>query len=255
MKFPKKTIRQYLRAMAGWSWREQGHAFKHGLALQEETITEMLLLRMAKDRTKHGVKVRMFTKNEEGKNGADWEWIVKTASCEVGFRVQAKRLYHKDKNLDYGGLDVNPSQTDKLIKHAEDCDRIPVYVFYNHAHGKHSKQFDTGTEAGFRGPSYWGCSIASAEKVKAKIKEKKSNKLADLKPIMKPWHHLFSESGTCNTQSALGFAPDASGETPPSQHDVVEFLRASNIEALEGYLRDNELEGAALIDFSNFRGN
>ena len=249
MKLPIKTMRQYLRAMAGWSWLEQGHAFKHGLVLHEETITEMLLLRMAKDRTKYGVEVKMFNKTEEGVNGADWEWIVKTASCEVRFRVQAKRLYHKDRNQDYGGLDVKHSQIDDLIKHAKDCGCIPVYVFYNHAHGKHSRRFDTKKKAGFRGPSYWGCSIASAKKVKAA----KSNELDDLKPIMKPWHNLISESGTCDTQSVLGVTLDASDG--PAQRDVVEFLRGRNVEALERYLRENELKGAALIDFSNFKGN
>jgi len=242
-------MRQYLSAMAGWSWLEQGHAFEHGLALQEETITEMLLLRIAKDHTKHGIDVKMFNKTEEGVNGADWEWIVKTPSCEVGFRVQAKRLYQKDKKLDYGGLDVSSNQTDNLIKHAKGC--IPIYVFYNHACGKHSQQFETGTEAGFRGPSYWGCSIASAKNVKVK----KSNKLTDLKPIMKPWHRLISEFGTCDTQSALGFSPDTFERSmTPSRRDLVERLRSRDVEALEGYLRENELEGAALIDFSEFRG-
>ena len=135
MRFPIKTMRQYLRARAGWSWVEQGHAFKQGLTLQEETITEMLLLRIAKDHTKHGVDVKMFNKTEESKNGADWEWIIKTPSCELGFRVQAKRLYHGGKKLDYGGLNVGSNQKNLLIKRTNGC--IPLFVFYNHAYGTH----------------------------------------------------------------------------------------------------------------------
>jgi len=249
LKFPIKNMRQYLRARAGWTWLEQGHAYDQGLALQEETITEMLLLRMAKDHAKHGVEIKLFNKAEEGKNGADWEWIIKTLGCEVGFRVQAKRLYHSEKKMDYGGLDPKSNQTDHLIKHANGC--IPVYVFYNHKHGTHSSLFDGSYEPGFRGPSYWGCSIASAASVKAK----KSNKLTDLKPIMKPWHRLIGEFGTCDTQSALGFASDNLVETmTPSRREVVEHLRVRDVEALEAYTRKNELEGAALIDFSDFRG-
>ena len=123
-------LRDYLRQRAAWVWNQQGHAFDHGLALQEETLTEMLLLRMARDHAKHGLTVTMFTKSEEAQNGADWEWIVRMPGCELGLRVQAKRLYHRDKKADYGGLDPNSGQAGKLIARAGS--RIPVYVFFNH---------------------------------------------------------------------------------------------------------------------------
>ena len=93
-------IQPYLRDVASWVWHEQGAARHHGLKLQEETITETLLLRMARECQHLGLRVRMFNRIEEGGrkkttrvgNGADWEWYVTTDYCRVGFRVQAKVL-------------------------------------------------------------------------------------------------------------------------------------------------------------------
>ncbi|MFN4153498.1 MAG: hypothetical protein ACK4HF_02495 [Paracoccaceae bacterium] len=67
------AMRDYLRRRAAWVWNEQSHAFDHGLSLQEETLTEMLLLRMARDHETNGLTVKMFSKPEEAINGADWE--------------------------------------------------------------------------------------------------------------------------------------------------------------------------------------
>ena len=155
------SLRDYLRQRAAWVWNEQGHAFDHGLTLQEETLTEMLLLRMARDHAKHGLAVTMFNKTEEGINGADWEWIIRTRSCELGLRVQAKRLFHHGKSQDYGGLDPKSDQADKLITKAGP--NIPLYVFFNHDHGLNSNLLHGGGEHPYRGRSYWGCAIACAK--------------------------------------------------------------------------------------------
>lgn len=241
------TLRDYLRRRAAWVWNEQGHAFKHGLALQEETITELLLLRMARDHGKHGLNVTMFTKADEAKNGADWEWVVRTPNCEVGLRIQAKRLYHRSKSSDYGGLDPSSPQADKLIKRAGS--RIPLYVFFNHDHGTRSKLLNGGGEYPYRGRSYWGCSIACAKKVKATH----SNKLADLKKHMKPWHRLLTPSGKCNLKQSIGVSPsELDASLPPSRREVVQRVRDRQF--MSHYLDQEELAGFAILDFSDFRG-
>ena len=173
------NLRDYLRGRAAWVWNEQSHAFKQGLSLQEETLTEMLLLRMARDHAKHGLSVTMFNKTEEGINGADWEWIVRTPQCDLSLRVQAKKLYHASKGSDYGGLDPNSGQSTKLIANAGTS--IPLYVFFNHDHGKNSKLLRKGGEHPYRGRSYWGCSIACAKKVE----KEKSNALWQVEEALK----------------------------------------------------------------------
>jgi len=242
------ALRDYLRQRAAWVWNEQGHAFRHGLALQEETITEMLLLRMARDHAKHGLVVTMFSKTVEGINGADWEWIIRTPHCEMALRIQAKRLYHASTKSDYGGLVPSSGQTAKLI--AQAGNRIPLYVFFNHDHGMHSAMLFGGGEPPYRGRSYWGCSVACAKRVEAK----KSSKLADLKPIMRPWHRLISASGGCDAKSVLGISSDDM-EKSMSEGPRGMVGRIEDRDFMTGYLMEQDLAGVALLDFREFRGD
>lgn len=243
------AMRDYLRERAGWVWNEQGRAFDHGLTLHEETITEMLLLRMAKDHAANGLSVTLFNKiTEEPVNGADWEWIIRTPHCEMGLRIQAKRLYHASSKKDYGGLDPKSGQSAKLIKRAGT--RIPLYVFFNHDHGKSSSLLNGGGESPYRGRSYWGCSVACAKEVQAK----KSNKLSDLKPIMKPWHRMISDLGSCDTNAALGIGPgEMDRSMPPSRREVIERIRDRAF--MSQYLTQEELTGVAVLDFTDFRSS
>lgn len=240
-------LRDYLRRQAGWVWNEQARAFSHGLSLQEETLTEMLLLRMAHDHAAHGLVVTLFNKNQEGVNGADWEWIIRTPSCEIGLRIQAKRLYHSATKKDYGGLDPTSSQIDTLIKQAGST--LPVYVFYNHAFGKNSALLQKGGEAPYRGPSFWGCAVAGAHAVK----RANSNSLKALRTIMKPWHHLITYKGTCGITATLGVAANDWKDTmPDTRRGVIE--RIGDTDFMLEYLAEHELSGVAVIDFQDFRG-
>jgi len=241
------TLRDYLRRRAAWVWNEQGHAFTRGLSLQEETLTEMLLLRMARDHAKHGLSVTMFNKTEEGINGADWEWIVRTPWCDLGLRVQANRLYHASKGSDYGGLDPKSGQSAKLIANAGTS--IPLYVFFNHDHGTNSSLLNGGGEHPYRGRSYWGCSIACAKKVEAE----KSNALSKLKKHSKPWHRLFTPTGNCNAMGALGIDPgEADRSMPGDRRQIFERIRDRNF--MSQYIIQHDLAGVAILDFSDFRG-
>jgi hypothetical protein len=241
------VLRDYLRHRAGWVWREQARAFDHGLALHEETLTEMLLLRMARDHAKHGLSITMFSKPVEAVEGADWEWIIRTTGCDIALRVQAKRLYRRGTGPDYGGLDLKSPQVDKLIKRAGSS--IPIYVFYNHDHGTQSDRLNAGGEYPYRGRSFWGCSVAHAQAVKAK----KSNSLKDLRDIMRPWHHLVTDTGACGAKAALGVSEDARRDTIDDDRRQV-FERIEDPEFMLDYLSRSELNGVAVMDFSDFRG-
>ena len=238
-------IRNYLRSRAAWVWNEQGHAFDQGLCLQEETLTEMLLLRMARDHKAHGLNITLFNKHEEKKNGADWEWLIRTPFCEVTMRIQAKRLYHMDTGKDYGGLGPNSKQAQKLIARAGGAE--PLYVFFNHDHGQNSKLLEAGGEIPFRGRSFWGCSIAAAQKVAAA----KSNKLADLLPLMKPWHRLLTMAGGCGLPEIGADAASAKRQFSFDRRMVIERIRDRGF--LSEYLLERELAGVAFFDFSDFR--
>lgn len=238
-------IRDYLRRRASSVWTEQSRAFDHGLSLQEETLTEMLLLRMAQDHAAHGLKVTLFNRPTEAINGADWEWVIRTPDCEIGMRVQAKRLYHRRQEADYRGLDPKSPQVDKLIDQAGSF--IPVYVFYNHEHGKISDLLKAEGKRSYSQRRFWGCSVASAHAVK----EANSNRLKDLVKVMKPWHHLVTETGACNLHSILGRSENTGpGMITHSPSDVAEHIH--NQDFMLGYLSEKELAGVAVLDLSNF---
>lgn len=195
-------LRAYLRGLAGRVWTDQTDARHFGLELQEETITELLLLQMARDLSPHGLKIQMFNKRKEGGvtradgtveeigNGADWEWFVDLPNCQVGFRVQAKRLFGSlSQNGYYGGLTLGGTQIDDLIKSAG-TEMNPVYIFYNHAFTRTSHLFTRSPKTNWFGGSAWGCSVATAEFVKSL----KSRTIPAVLPGMVPWHRFFALS-------------------------------------------------------------
>lgn len=193
-------LRAYLRGLAGRVWTDQTDARHFGLELQEETITELLLLQMARDLSPHGLKVQMFSKRKEGGftradgtveeigNGADWEWFVDLPNCQVGFRVQAKRLFGSlSQNGIYSGLTLGGTQIDDLISSAG-TEINPVYIFYNHAFTKTSHLFTRSTKTNWFGGSAWGCSVATA----GFVKSLKSRTIPAVLPGMVPWHRFFA---------------------------------------------------------------
>lgn len=251
---PSAGVRPYLRSLAGWAWNRQNDAKQHGLSLQEETLTEMLLLQLAKDCRPLGLRVEIFTRHQEARNGADWEWFIRGPRCAVGYRVQAKRLYHAGRFAgQYGGHDPAGGQTDKLIRMAGTTN-VPLYVFYNH---DGASVFDVRRATGFRGPSFWGCAYANANSVKA-IGSREPSKLIK---VMHPWHTLFDfcTKRTITSHyyriSGGGSLPlDDRGSAPrdlQSRHDPewLDFL--SQGERADDYLSEHQLAGVAYIDASN----
>ena len=202
MKMASGDLRAYLRGLADRVWSDQTEARQFGLELQEETITELLLLHMARDLSPYGLKVRMFSKRDEGGvtradgtvevngNGADWEWFVDLPDCMVVFRVQAKRLFGSpNRNGWYDGFKPGGTQIDQLIS-AAGSEMNPIYVFYNHGFAKDSHLLERSAKTNWFGASAWGCSVATADFVKGL----KSRTLAKVLPGMVPWHRFFALS-------------------------------------------------------------
>jgi hypothetical protein len=164
-----------------------------GIALSEETLTETVLYEIAfAHKGTHEIGVRLATKPAENRHGADWEWWLVKNGKGVGFRVQAKRLFA---NGTFQSL-LKPSPKDpyeqlsKLVNAAAKDGRVPLYCFFNFEH--HSIKFGSGGHCkhSYRRPSYWGCTLALPQEVKAAA----SNSLKDLRTIMQPWHMLVCDS-------------------------------------------------------------
>jgi hypothetical protein len=196
-----------MRREAGRIWRDKARAEELNLFMNEETITETLLLNLAKRFQGNTVRVRPFTKAEETKNGADWEfWFVQGQRC-IGLRVQAKRLFPSAK---YDSLDPSGPQTDKLMSQSKDC--FPVFVLCN------DRKFYRCTIPkcrcnNHRGDSYLGCTTASAYTV-ANWNNTDAAKLA---PYTIPWHCLLCPKRSSHGASLPEVALSCLNALP--QHD------------------------------------
>jgi len=252
-------LRAYMRQLAGGVWDRQEEAFSFGLSLQEETITETLPLEMAKTLGAHGLKVKMFTRPEEGGRtskyaprkpgtGADWEWFYEGPPCMASFRVQAKRLYEAPgKKGEYTGFDPKGHQIDDLIKGAHGMNA--VYVLYNHAQVADHDLFDPSGPPDHFGRSCWGCAATTA----AFMKSVPDAKLATVIPGMVPWHKFFGLAGTCLPKDAFKKANQAIYSEEEGQPFVpakkrpewVSALIESADERVDAYIRQQRLAGVA----------
>jgi hypothetical protein len=128
-------LRDALMRLARWVWNKSTEAHRLGVSFNEETITEMLLLKLARKFSHRGLSIRSFSKYEEGTSylggpptGADWEfWISDATGKGLYLRVQAKRLFLKSGT--YESFDTSKPQHKKLIGNAGTA--TPIYVFYN----------------------------------------------------------------------------------------------------------------------------
>ncbi len=263
MAFSPGDLRDYLRHVSAWVWREQDDALHYGLKLQEETITEMLLLRMARECSSSGLNVKMFSRTEEGGNkkykkignGADWEWFVETPCCSVGFRVQAKvlssRITPVKRNLSFGkyeGFPRDKKQTDELISSASSAGYNPIYVFYNHPWISDRSMFSSASHPFSIAGSDWGCSIATANFVKYAP----DYKLSSLIKGMLPWHLFFGVDRGCVTRRAMGHLPGGQDFIPEAPRPEWLYFAHDGPHAVNEYLIERKLSGVAYFQFQDF---
>jgi hypothetical protein len=182
--------RKMFRREAGRIWREQGRAERHGLVLNEETITETALVQISDKVDRQHLRVHAYNKRTERKTGADWEWVIYRGGQFVRFRIQAKRLFADGT---YRSLNPRGAQTRTLIAQAKRWQAIPAFVFYNGKVGVDASGI-TALRGGckceaFKGRSFWGATIARAEHVR----EVGQKQFASLKPAMLPWHCMMCQ--------------------------------------------------------------
>jgi hypothetical protein len=161
------------------TWDKMGAAHCYGMPLNEETITENLLLELA-IRCPMQIKVIPFTKKRENTNGADWEWWFWVGEKAIGCRVQAKKL--DSSTARYEALKYKPkgqSQIDKLVSVAATDRLVPMYCFY--AFMPRQNPF-----IDFLKNPLQACSLAHATSVsKANTKQGRT-----IQAVSYPWHEL-----------------------------------------------------------------
>jgi hypothetical protein len=176
-----------------------GTAAALGLSLSEETLTECALYNIAVAHQGKDIVIDLATKPAEAKHGADWEWWLVCGKKGIGFRVQAKRLFPDGRYRSLRKSGANPyEQLDKLISASASAGLQPLYCFFNFPHQQFNRRKNVCTHP-YRGPSFWGCSLAFPDQVKSVH----SNRLNKLIRIMFPWHLLVCESDSVNLLAAV----------------------------------------------------
>ena len=121
----------------------------------EETITETNLLELMR-RHSDVVHLHTFSKHQESKVGADWEWYVVGRRRTLRIRMQAKRVTRNDVlRIRYTVGRSGRQQHDLLIQSAKADGMRPMYCIYcTESQRLLFRQ---------RGPFQTGCLIADAE--------------------------------------------------------------------------------------------
>lgn len=224
-----ENLCKVLRSLACRTWRDLQVARLVGSAGNEEGITNRNLRELKFQRI-DGLVVREFSRQEEFKEGADWEWWFRGVKGKwVGMRLQAKVIdftTNEFKHLHYKAKNSASHQSDVLISScaAHSHEPTPVYVLY----------CEWPVPSGMRLPDRcdlhpplpnFGCSIVKAEVVsRLRSSRNRSKALDSLVPYMRPWHVLGCECGVTSrdiaeeAQQALMQMPRFSPEALPPNH-------------------------------------
>lgn len=222
---------QAFQALAIDTWDRLGAAARANMRYGEETITDNVLLGLMTS-CPSKITCRSFTKFEEARNGADWEWWFAYRSRGLPCRVQAKRLYPPSsyQSLHFKSRSGHRAQIDTLIARAKAQRFVPLYCFFSNLQG-------TAWPTSIHGVSddrLWGCATAPARRVK-RYGRKDLNGIAG---ISKPWHLLVC--GRDSGRSPLKWIASVLDELEDSSDSLGEHAAASSadlIRELPDYIR------------------
>lgn len=175
------------------TWDKIALSRRVNFQLKEETLTDLNMLEL-KLRHPGQVLTTVFSKPEEGVNGADWEWWFNINGTDwIGFRIQAKILnIYSDRfeHLHYRTASTGDFQSDKLIRRALTASPplIPLYCLYLQTdnpvriHHWACRSFAPTKDL-------LGCSLLGAFDVR-RLRATNIDHLSDVEQLIKPWHCL-----------------------------------------------------------------
>lgn len=227
--------------IASWVWENIDRADRMGLAFSEETITETMLLKLAM-RHPTEVRIKAFSKREEGVNGSDWEWWVGERGNWFGMRVQAKRIKLPAETFDrlqsYGRKDGSTvGQIDRLISRAREDKLNAAYCLYFISRRWPTlRAWPVYAFVGGGPISPQGCLIADASAVKAIAKDS----LDDLAPVSVPWHLMVCRcaAGKMNSRSSAHASREVLGS---SRQLASSLLRRDHVSDIPNFEPRSEL--------------
>ena len=128
------TLDALLEALAEDTWENLREAKRLSVRFGEETITDILLLKLRRS----GFTVfKQTSTHDEAKYGTDLEcWVGSNSTGWVGYAIQAKKLGHRTgtyENLSHTVRGTGKRQIDLLRAYAKARRMTPRYCLYNHS--------------------------------------------------------------------------------------------------------------------------
>ena len=175
-----------------------------GLGIQEETITDSLLIRIQYEH-KENFTTRKFTKKEEANfSGADWLWCIGEPGAWITFAIQAKIA-----NLITGRVNFlhyhNGEQYALLINFARQFGFIPKYTIYSKVDDKINLFARSVPKLSNRPAGMWSFAAISPIYVKHLLSPKEKH-ISSVLQFAVPWAHAFCEEGNENIPIARAIA-------------------------------------------------
>ena len=110
-------------------WERIGRSWAHNVRLGEETLTDLLILDLARY-APQGVKLFQTSKVQEARRGTDMEILINSGGRTIAIAIQAKKLY-RGGNLNAKVSGTDTPQIEILESHSSHAGAIPVYLLYN----------------------------------------------------------------------------------------------------------------------------
>jgi hypothetical protein len=184
----RKALEDVLIQRARWTHTRLSDGSRKGVELHEETITQDLLLDIAM--AMPAMTVETFTKRQEARNGADWQWEWWFEGRQwFGLRVQAKRLKRlNSRRLGYDLGYKSGKQLDLLISDAAHSGLRAAYVLYNGLELDLSA-FGSGCGRLPREPESFGVTLLPASVAKELVEQGRDD-FATVAGVSRPWSCL-----------------------------------------------------------------
>ncbi|MET4644132.1 hypothetical protein ABID95_003875 [Streptomyces atratus] len=192
-----RSLCRTLRACATRTFERLASDHFSGLAPGEETYTELNLQdldRLHSDR----VVIRKFARQQEAKNGADWEWWFYSGNVGFGMRVQAKRAKPGGGyKLEHQVRSTGHRQSRLLVQDALAAGCLPVYVLYNHRNWVPPATSGRAVDCrhGRGEEAQLGCTIVSAFTVHAVLLRRPVSS-AYVRNQSVPWHRILCDAAS-----------------------------------------------------------
>jgi hypothetical protein len=171
-----------------------------GLGIQEETITDILLNRIAYEH-KENFATRKFTRKEEGNfTGADWLWCIGEPGAWITFAIQAKIANINTERVNFLHY-RNGGQYSLLINFARQFHFIPKYTIYSKVSNKIDLFSKSVSELSNTPIEQWSFASISPVYIKHLLAPKERH-ISSVLQFAVPWTYAFYENSNENQSIA-----------------------------------------------------